>query len=178
MVHVKDECKENEEDAGDAQGNPLHGDGGGAGVSPNGSGKRDNDEMKDNDEDEDVEIDPAESDDKDPVTGQAGKDSIPHTHTMKGKEMAKILISFCFLSKSKANTILVYFSMSKMDKSANFHEEHWKDTFSNGRSDIPAQTAQSMPLFYLHHNKTESSGQHGIDITTVEYSAPQAHSCA
>ena len=49
--------------------------------------------------------------------------------TKKAKEMARMLISFCRLSKSSANTIVVYFGVSTMDKLADFHKEHWKDTF-------------------------------------------------
>ena len=61
--------------------------------------------------------------------------------TKNGKEMARMLISFCHLSKSGANTIVTYFGVSKMDKLADFHEEHWKGmlvelqkchTFPNG----------------------------------------------
>ena len=43
--------------------------------------------------------------------------------------MAKMLSSFCRLSTSSANAIVVYFGMSMMGKLADFWEEHWKDTF-------------------------------------------------
>ena len=43
--------------------------------------------------------------------------------------MARILVSFCHLSRSSTNTIVIYFDMSMMDKLANFHEEHWKEMF-------------------------------------------------
>ncbi len=43
--------------------------------------------------------------------------------------MTRILVCFCPLSKSSANTIVVYFGVSMMVKLADFHEEHWKDTF-------------------------------------------------
>ena len=47
----------------------------------------------------------------------------------KGKEMARMCVNFCHLSKSSANTIVVYFGVSTMDKLADFCEEYWKDTF-------------------------------------------------
>ncbi len=43
--------------------------------------------------------------------------------------MAKMLSSFCRLSTSSANAIVVYFGMSMMGKLADFLERHWKDTF-------------------------------------------------
>ncbi len=43
--------------------------------------------------------------------------------------MAKMLSSFCRLSTSSANAIVVYFGMSMMGKLADFWEEHWKDMF-------------------------------------------------
>ena len=61
------------------------------------------------------------------MSGQIGKAYVPKTE--KGKEMARMLVSFCCLSKSSANTIVVYFGVSTMDTLADFCEEHWKDTF-------------------------------------------------
>ena len=43
--------------------------------------------------------------------------------------MVRIFTSFCCLSKSSANTIVVYFGVSTMNKLANFHEDHGRDTF-------------------------------------------------
>ncbi len=51
------------------------------------------------------------------------------TKTGKGREKVRMLVSFCCLSKSSANTIVVYCGVSMMDKLAEFHEENWKDTF-------------------------------------------------
>ena len=61
------------------------------------------------------------------MNGQTKKEYTPKTK--KGKAMARMLVSFCCLSKSSAKTIVVYFGMSTMDKLADFHEDHWKDTF-------------------------------------------------
>ncbi len=58
------------------------------------------------------------------MSSQTGKEYTRKTDT--GNEMAKMLVSFCHLSKSIANTKVVYFGVSIM---ANFHEEHWKDKF-------------------------------------------------
>ena len=76
---------------------------------------------------DDDEEDPIESGEDDPVSSHTGKEYVPKTK--KGKEIARMLVSFCRLSKSIANTIVVYFGVSTMDKLADFHEEHWKDTF-------------------------------------------------
>ena len=74
---------------------------------------------------DDNEEDPKESGEEDPVSGQTGKEYTPRTE--KGKEMARMFVSFCRLSKSSANTIVVYFGVSMMDKPADFCKEHWKD---------------------------------------------------
>ena len=79
------------------------------------------------DDDDEEEMPPAESEDEDPLEGQNGRDYVPRT--AKGQQMAQMLIDFCGLSKSNANTIVVYFGVSTMDKLANFHEEHWQNTF-------------------------------------------------
>ena len=75
----------------------------------------------------DNEEDPKESMEKDLVNGQTGKEYTPKTE--KGKEVARMLIHFCHLSKSSANTIVVYFGVSMMDKLVDFCEECQKDTF-------------------------------------------------
>ena len=61
------------------------------------------------------------------MNGQTRKDYNPKI--VKGKEMARMFISFCCLLKSCASTIVVYFDVSMMEKLAKFYEEHWKDTF-------------------------------------------------
>ena len=109
--------------------NPPLEDRDGAGAPPGGGGKggqggSDDEEMASNDhEDNKDEEDSKESKEEDPVSGQTGKEYVPKTE--KGKEMARMLVSFCRLSKSSANTIVVYFGVSMMDKLADFHEEHW-----------------------------------------------------
>lgn len=56
---------------------------------------------------------------------QTGKDYTPKT--AKGKEMAKVCVSFCQLPKSNANAIVVNFDVTKMNKLADFCKEHWND---------------------------------------------------
>ncbi len=113
--------------------NPLSKGGGGAEAPPGGGGKggqggSDDEEMASNDhEDNKDEEDSKESKEEDPVSGQTGKEYVPKTK--KGKEIARMFMNFCRLSKSSANTIVVYFGVSTMDKLADFPEEHWKDTF-------------------------------------------------
>lgn len=134
VVHLKDVHHNIEEDAGDApQENPPPG--GGGGTSPPSRGCGDNDDssddkvMKDRGKDEDNNNDnnPEEFRDKCPMDSQTGKDYTPKT--TKGKEMANMLVSFCHLSKSSTNSIMVYVGVSTMDKLAEFCAEHWKDTF-------------------------------------------------
>ena len=56
------------------------------------------------------------------MNGQTGKEYAPKAE--KCKEMARMLVSFCCLSKSTANTVVVYFGVSMMDKLVNYHEKH------------------------------------------------------
>ena len=58
---------------------------------------------------------------------QTGKEYTSKTE--KSKEMARMLMRFNCLSKSSANTIVVYFGVSAMDKLTAFCTEHWKDKF-------------------------------------------------
>lgn len=117
---------EEEDDDVSPQGNPLQSSGGGGGApsdgggagapgSAAGGGGGDN---NDNDE----EMPPAKSKDEDPFEGHDGRDYIPHS--AKGKQMAKMLINFCGLSKSNVNAIVLYFGVSAMHKLAEFYEEH------------------------------------------------------
>ena len=46
-----------------------------------------------------------------------------------GRRLERMLVSFCCLSKSSANTIVVYIGVSMMNKLADSREEHWKNTF-------------------------------------------------
>ena len=106
--------------------------GGDTGAPPGGNGddgrgSSDDQEMGEGDREDVNEEDPKESGEEDPVSGQTGKEYV--SKTKEGKEMARMLVSFCHLSKSSANTIVVYFGVSTMDKLADFREEHWKDTF-------------------------------------------------
>ena len=87
--------------------------------------------------------------------------------TERGKEMATMLVSFCHLSKSSANTIVVNFGVSTMDKLADFREEHWKDTFILSRcSYCPCCS------------KMGSGAWHWPAITTVGSSGPLVFSCS
>lgn len=47
--------------------------------------------------------------------------------TQIGKAMAKIC--FCNFLQHDVNAIVVYNGMTNQKKLANFHGEHWKDTF-------------------------------------------------
>ena len=61
------------------------------------------------------------------MNGQTGKEYTLKTE--QGKEMARMLVSFCCLSNSSDNTIVVYFDVSTIDKLADFYKEHWKNMF-------------------------------------------------
>ena len=121
-----------EDDEHPPQQNPPHEGKGGAGAPPGGGsmagqGSSNDKEMEDGDaEDNNNDEDPEESVEEDPLNSQTGKDYTPKT--LKDKEMARMLVSFCRLPKSSANTIVVYSGVSRMDKFADFPEEHWKDT--------------------------------------------------
>ena len=80
-------------------------------------------------EDHDDEEDPEESGEEGPMNGPTRKEYTPRTK--KGIEIARMLVSFCFLSisKSSANTIVVYIGVSMMDKLADFCEGHLKNMF-------------------------------------------------
>ena len=88
----------------------------GTGTPPGGGstasqGSSDDKEMKDEDtEGNNNEGNPKESREEDPMDGQTGKDNTPKT--VKGKETARLLVSFCHLPKSSTNTIVVYFGVS------------------------------------------------------------------
>lgn len=102
---------------------PPQGGGGGTGAgAPGGAASG----GRGNDSDEDEETNSAESEDEDPLEGQDGRDYVPRA--TKGKQMAQMLINFCGLSKLNANAIVVYFSVSTMEKLVEFHEEHWPAT--------------------------------------------------
>ena len=88
-----------------------------------------------NHKDDNKEEDPKESGEEDPVNGQTGKEYTPKTK--KGKEMARMFISFCRLSKSSANTIVVYFGVSTMDKLTDFGKLGCK--FRWNSAGIPAE---------------------------------------
>lgn len=123
------------ENAGDASEEySLSSSGGGIGTPPTGSGtssggSNDDQEMKHDDEqkDDDSNKNSEESGDKDPMDGQNGKDFTQKTS--KGKEMTRMLVSFCHLSKSSTNITVAYFGMSTMDKPVDIQEEHWKDLY-------------------------------------------------
>ena len=84
--------------------------------------------MKDNNaEDNGKDEDSKESGEEDPMNSQTGKDYTPKT--VKGKEMASMHDSFCRHPKSTTVTIVVYFGVSTINVLADFHEEHWKETF-------------------------------------------------
>ena len=70
---------------------------------------------------------PNESAVEDPIDNHTEKDHTPST--VKKKEIARMLISFCHLPKPSANAIVVHFGMSRMNKLADFYEEQWKDKF-------------------------------------------------
>ena len=74
--------------------------------------------VEDNSEDSNEDKDSKESREEDTVNGQTMKEY--SLKTVKGKEMTRMLISFCCFSKSSANTIVDYFGVSIMDKLANF----------------------------------------------------------
>ena len=101
-----------------------------------------------------VEEDPKESRQEDPVSGQTGKEYVPKTE--KGKEMARILVSFCCLSKSSANTIVVYFGVSTMDKLLTSIRNTGRICSSSGRSATLAPMVWSEHFSCPHHNKIES----------------------
>ena len=124
---------------------------------------------------EDDEEDPEESGEEDPVNGQIGKEYAPKT--AKGKEMARMLKSFCHLSKSSANTIVVYFGVSPMDKLADFCEEHWEDMFVQWQKHHTCSVVRSECLSFPHHNKIGFGVWHGPAIITVNSSGPLVHFC-
>ena len=121
------------------------------GEGERGQGARDDKEMGNNDgEDKDDEEESKESGEEDPVNGQTGKEY--NRKTKKGKEMAKTPISFCHLSKSSANTTVVYFGMSMMEKLADFHEDNWKDAFVQWQKHhtCPSGSEQELVLAIPH----------------------------
>lgn len=132
IVCLKDVRHDMEENTGDKpHKNPMPGGGGCTGTLSDGSGSGGGDYLGDKDlkdeqerNDEDKGKDSKESGVEHSMDGQNGKDYTQNTD--KGNELAKILISFCPLSKSSANAVLVYFGMSTMKQLADFHEKHWK----------------------------------------------------
>lgn len=159
----------------------LPGSGGGAGTPPDGngggSGSSSDDEkiMYSNDEkNDDSNKDSKESGDKDPIDAQDGRDNTPKT--TRRKEITKMLLSFCHLTKSSANAIVVYFGVSKMDKLADIHEEHWKDMFVRWQNCHTWSDSMEHAIISLHHNKTGSCVWHGLAIITIVSVGLMAHS--
>jgi len=50
--------------------------------------------------------------------------------TPNGKAMAKMFRLFCNLAEQDANAIVVYYDVYSVACLAAFHQDHWKDTFS------------------------------------------------
>ena len=115
--------------------------GGGGGAD---QGSSDNEEMRgSNHKDSSKEEDPKESAEEDPVSGQTGKEYTPKSKN--GKEMTKMHVSFCRLSKSSPNIIVVYFGVSTMDKLLTSMRNTGRICSSSGRS------ATLAPMVWSEH---------------------------
>ena len=118
--------------------NPPPGGRSGTGAPPGRRGEAgqessDNKEMRDNyHKDNDDEEDPKEYGEEDPVNDQTAKECTPRMK--KGKEMARMFVSFCHLSKSSDNTIVVYFGVSTMENWLTSVRNTGRICSSSGRS--------------------------------------------
>lgn len=67
----------------------------------------------------------------------AGKGKFYKPQTPRGKAMAKMFRRFCDLPKRDANAIVVYFGVYSAVRLAAFHQDHWKDTFTQWQKRHP-----------------------------------------
>ena len=49
---------------------------------------------------------------------------------MKGQAKARMFVRFCRLTKTNAHDIIIYYSVSSLNKLADFQEGLWKNTFT------------------------------------------------
>lgn len=133
-----------------------------------GNGSIDDQVMKDNQEDRDEgeSMDPKESRDEDPMESQTGKKYT--LKTTKGKKMAKMFASFCCLSKSNANTIVVHFGVSMLD--------NWLTLWKALKVYIHLVAEHTCPddtKHCPHHNTTGSIVPMGLQLLLLDLLAPR-----